>query len=277
MNITIRLETPTDYRTVEELTREAFWGCMDHPTCDGEHLIVHKLRSSSAFVPELDFVAETEGQLVGNIIYSKSKIIAGDGRETEVLTFGPLSVLPAYKKMGIGSALLRCSIARAKELGYRAIIIYGHPDYYPRFGFRRAGEYGITTPQGTSFDALMALELYDGALDGISGKFYEDKVFEIAPEEIEEFDKRFPPKDPVQLLPLDVLKNKLPESVFHALSSHKIKYIASLQKYSGAELLSWEGIDKTGFERLNHCLKELGFAEKLSSCYIAVSDSHKQG
>lgn len=263
MNITIRLETPADYRAVEELTREAFWGCMDHPTCDGEHLLVHKLRSSPAFVPELDFVAETEGQLVGSVVYSRSKVVAGDGRETKVLTFGPLSVLPAYKRMGIGSALLHHSIDRAKELGYRAVIIYGHPDYYPRFGFRRAGEYGITNPQGASFDALMALELYDRALDGISGKFYEDKVFEVTPKEIEEFDKGFPPKAPVQLLPLEVLENKLPESVFHALASHKIKYIASLQRYSGAEMLSWEGIDKAGLENLNYCLKELGFVEKV--------------
>ena len=78
-----------------------FLGCMDHPTCDGEHLLVHKLRSSPAFVPELDFVAETEGQLVGSVVYSRSKVVAGDGRETKVLTFGPLSVLPAYKRMWI--------------------------------------------------------------------------------------------------------------------------------------------------------------------------------
>lgn len=269
MNLTIRLETPTDYRAVEELTREAFWGCMDHPTCAGEHLLVHKLRSSPAFVPELDFVAETEGKLAGHIIYSKSKIVADNGQETETLTFGPLSVLPAYQKMGIGSALLRYSIAKAKELGYRAILICGHPDYYPRFGFRRAKRYHITNSRGDSFDSFMALELYDGALDGISGRFYEDKVFEVEPKEIEEFDKKFPPKVPAQILPLDALEGKLPASVYHALISHNIKYAASLLRYSGAELLSWNGIDREGLEKLNHCLKELGFAEKVfPSSYI---------
>lgn len=263
MNISIRLETPEDYRAVEELTREAFWGCMDHPTCDGEHLLVHKLRNVPAYVPELDFVAETDGKIVGNVIYSRAKIVADNGQETEVLIFGPLSVLPDYQKKGVGSALMRHSIARARELGYRAIFLYGHPDYYPRFGFKRGKSYGITNPQGKSPDSLMAMELYDGALDGISGKFYEDEVFDMTPEEIEQFDRKFPPKAPVQLLPLDVLSGKLSAAVFQALAEHNIKYVASLQRYSGAELLSWEGVGEAGLAEINHCLEELGYPKKM--------------
>ncbi len=139
----LRKETPADYRIVEELTREAFWGNIDHPTCDGEHLLVHKLRKLPAFVPELDFVAEAEGKIVGHIIYSLAKIMTPDKGEIQVLNFGPLSVHPSYKRMGVGSALLHHSIAEAARLGYRAIIFYGHPDYYPRFGFRRASRYDI--------------------------------------------------------------------------------------------------------------------------------------
>ena len=128
MNINIRNEAPADYRIVEELTREAFWGSMDHPTCDGEHLLVHKLRKLPDFVQELDFVAEVDGKIVGHIIYSLAKIITPNNRKIEVLNFGPLSVHPNYKRMGVGSALMHYSIAEAARLGYRAIIFYGHPD-----------------------------------------------------------------------------------------------------------------------------------------------------
>ena len=134
MNITIRLEQPKDYRAVEALTREAFWGSMNHPTCDGEHLLVHKLRNRPSFVPELDFVAEVDGQLAGHIIFSTAKVITPDARQIEVLGFGPISVLPEYKRMGVGSALMRHSISEAKRLGYRAIIIEpvrGFPVFLP--------------------------------------------------------------------------------------------------------------------------------------------------
>lgn len=171
MKIDIRLEQPEDYRAVEELTREAFWGFMDHPTCDGEHLLVHKLRELPAYIPELDFVAEVERKLVGHIIYSRAKVVTPEGTEVEVINLGPISVLPEYKRMGVGSALIRYSVSEAAKLGYRSIIFYGHPDYYPRFGFRRASRYGITSGDGSNFDALMAMELYDGALEGISGRY----------------------------------------------------------------------------------------------------------
>ena len=100
MQLTIRRETPADYRAVEALTRDAFWGWGENPMCDGEHLIVHRLRESTDIVPELDFVAEANGMLVGHIIYAKAQILSPDGQKTEVLTFGPLSVLPRCQKQG---------------------------------------------------------------------------------------------------------------------------------------------------------------------------------
>jgi len=269
LKITIRPEQPKDYRPVEELTREAFWGSMNHPTSDGEHLLVHKLRNLPSFVPELDFVAEADGQLAGHIIYSRAKVITPDGREIEVLSFGPLSVLPEYKRMGIGSALMRHSIAEAKELGYRAIIIYGHPDYYPRFGFNRASAFGITAENGKSFDALMAMPLYDGALDGVSGRFVYDAVYDTDPKEVEEFDKSFPPKAPVVLPPIKLLTAKLPENARQAFETQKIEYVSQLQGYSGIEMLRWEGIEEQNMVQINHILKELGQPEKLlPSSYI---------
>ena len=263
VNISIRKEAPADYRIVEELTREAFWGSMDHPTCDGEHLLVHKLRELPSFVPELDFVAEVEGKIAGHVIYSLAKVVTPDGREIEVLNFGPLSVHPDYKRMGVGSALMRHSIAEATRLGYRAIIFYGHPDYYPRFGFRRASRYGIVSADGSSRDALMAMELCDGALDGITGRYIEDEVYEVDPEEMAEFEKGFPCKEPVQLTPAEILTDQLPERVKQTFAQHGIRFVAQLQRFSGAELLKWEGMDEQLLVKINGILSQLGQPCKL--------------
>lgn len=269
MKISIRNETPADYRIVEELTREAFWGNMDHPTCDGEHLLVHKLRDLPSFVPELDFVAEVESKVVGHIIYSLAKVITPDDQEVKVLNFGPLSVHPNYKRMGVGSALMHHSIAEATRLGYRAVIFYGHPDYYPRFGFRRASRYGIVPAGGSSWDALMAMELYDGALSGITGRYIEDEVYEVDPKEIAEFEKGFPYKEPVQLPPAEVLTDQLPERVKQTFTQHEIKFVSQLQRISGAELLSWEGMDEQLLVKINGILSQLGQPCKLlPSSYI---------
>lgn len=269
MNISIRKETPADYRIVEELTREAFWGNMNHPTCDGEHLLVHKLRELPSFVPELDFVAEAEGKIVGHIIYSLAKVITPDGQEVQVLNFGPLSVHPNYKRMGVGSALMHHSIAEATRLGYRAIIFYGHPDYYPRFGFRRASQYGIVSAGGDSWDALMAMELYDGALHGITGRYIEGEVYEVDPKEMAEFEKGFPYKEPVFLPPIEILTDQLPEQVKQTFAQRGIKFVSQLQRFSGAELLNWKGIDEQMLVKINGILSQLGQPCKLlPSSYI---------
>ncbi len=160
MKIKLRLEQPEDYRIVEELTREAFWG-LDSPGCD-EHWLVHKLRISPAFVPDLDYVAEVDGKIIGNVMYTLGKIIAETGRQYEVLDFSPLSVLPEYQNQGVGKALLNHTVAEAKRMGYRAILFFGEPDYYPRFGFQRAAAFQITTAWGANFDAFMACP-YSGA------------------------------------------------------------------------------------------------------------------
>jgi predicted N-acetyltransferase YhbS len=193
MTISIRLEEENDYRNVEFMTREAFWNVYK-PGCD-EHLIVHKIRKVPAFVKELCFVAYDNDKIVGNIIYSKAKVFNGKNKEFEVLCMGPIGVLPTYQGQGVGSLLMNCSIEKAKQLGYKAIIIFGNQNYYHRFGFKNAKKYGIQTSSGENFEEFMALELYDGALDGISGKFYEDEVFKINQDELEIFEKEFPHKD----------------------------------------------------------------------------------
>ena len=97
-NIIIRLETKEDYRAVENLTRESFWnvyrpGCM-------EHYVLHCYRNDPAFVSELDFVMELGGELIGQVIYVRSEIDCDDGRKVPLMTFGPISIAPAYKRQG---------------------------------------------------------------------------------------------------------------------------------------------------------------------------------
>lgn len=269
MNIQIRNEMPQDYRAVEELTREAFWGSLDHVTCDGEHLVVHKLRNSPSFVPELDFVAEVDGKIVGHIIYSLAKVVKADHQEIQVLNFGPLSVHPSYQRMGIGSSLMRHSIAVASQLGYGAIIFYGHPDYYPRFGFKNASQYGIVSRDGSSRDALMAMELVDGALSGVAGRFIKDEVYDVDLKEVAEFEKGFPYKEPACLIPIDILANQLPSQVMLAFKKHEIHFISQLQKWSMAEMLRWDGMDEPSLKQLNDLLLKMGQpAKRLPSSYM---------
>ncbi len=180
MDLSYRLEEARDYAKVEQLTFEAF-ETMELPgrTHTDEHFLAHLLRDDPWFIPELDIVAERDGELVGSIFYSICKVLREDGTETEAVTFGPVSVWPRLHKEGIGSALIHYSIERARELGFTAILITGHPAYYPRFGFLPAVDFGLTFEDGTSHEAFMALELIPGALGRSKGRWKCAKAFDI--------------------------------------------------------------------------------------------------
>ncbi|MDO4269444.1 MAG: N-acetyltransferase [Eubacteriales bacterium] len=191
-NYTLRLETPDDYRTVEELTRDAFWDVFK-PGCD-EHLILHRLRAHADFIPELSVVALDGGTIAGHAAYSRAAIVQKDGARFPIIILGPLSVLPAYQKQGVGSALLRHTLARAKETGFAGCAVCGWPDYYPRFGFERARKYAVTDAAGESPDHLMILPLAVNALP--AGTLAESEVFySVTPEALKAFDKTFPPRE----------------------------------------------------------------------------------
>lgn len=231
--------------------------------------MVHQLRKIPAFIPELDFVAEIDSKLIGNIMYSKAKIVDGNQCEHEVITFGPLSVLPQYWRKGIGSALMKHSILKAKALGYRGIVFHGHPDYYPRFGFQNVKVFGITNSSGDNYDALMAMELYEGALSNVKGRFYEDPVFECDENKVHEFDKGFQQKEPAKMIPIEVLLEKLPMNAQKAIKDQNIAVLAWLNRYSGREMLTWDGIDVDVMNTINSILREYHYSEKLlPGCYI---------
>jgi len=192
VEIVLRPEEEKDYKIVEELTREAFWN--HHvPGCD-EHLLIHNLRKTKEFVRELDFVALYNNKIAGNIVYVKTKI-KNNGTEYNVLTFGPVSVLPEYQNRGIGSKLINHTIKLSREMGFAAIIIYGDPEYYKRFGFKESKNYGITNADKKYPAALLVLELYPRSLSGIEGIFEEGNAYEVINEDLEEFDKGFIKKE----------------------------------------------------------------------------------
>lgn len=193
MEITIRRETGADYRAVEEITREAFWN--HHvPGCD-EHYLAHVMRDHEDFIPELDFVALADGTLVGNIMFTRSWVENEAGTVLETLTFGPVSVLPEYQKRGIGSALIRHAVQSAKDLGWNAIIIYGHPHNYCRHGFKGSKDYGVSTQDGTFPYSLLVLELEPGVFSGRTWKYRESAVYDIDLDASKQFDATFPPKE----------------------------------------------------------------------------------
>lgn len=191
-NIEILLETEKDFANVENLTREAFWN-VNVPACD-EHYLVHLLRKSSAFIPELDFILKKDDKIIGNIMYSKAKLVNQE-KVDQVITFGPVSIHPDYQGQGYGSYLIKYSLEKARELAYQVVIIYGDPDYYRRFSFLPGEKYDIYSSDGYYNPALQVLGLNPNSLDGLSGSFMEDEVFALDSEDVAEFDKKFPPKE----------------------------------------------------------------------------------
>ncbi|HEX2945002.1 MAG TPA: N-acetyltransferase [Clostridia bacterium] len=195
-NIVIRLEEPEDYRHVEEVTKAAF----SYPEriasskigCCMEHYMVHMLREKGG-IRELDFVAELDRKIIGHVIYSHAYILQPDNSRIDVLNFGPLSVLPEFQKKGVGSALMKYSIAQARELAYGAILFFGHPEYYPRFGFKEAKEFGITTCDGENYPAFMAMELKKDYLSNVTGRFFESPIYndDLNREQAKIFDREF--------------------------------------------------------------------------------------
>ncbi|MCL2401460.1 MAG: N-acetyltransferase [Oscillospiraceae bacterium] len=261
MNINLRLETPADYHAVEALTREAFWQFWseEQQICD-EHLLVHRLRNVAAFVPELNYVAEISGQIVGHIIYTKSRIEDNSGQTYETLTFGPLTVSPEFQNRGIGQALMLHTFDEARHLGYRAVLIFGYPDYYPRVGFRRAAEFDITTAAGETFDPFMVYPLYDGALEGVQGRYYIDPVYEsLTQEDALAFDKQFPPKQPHIPSLINVLLDRLEPHAAEAIQGLGFRNLEMLKSKSEREISSLPGMNANAVETIRAVMQEHGF------------------
>lgn len=189
----IRRETEADYCAVEELHRNAFWN-VQVPGCS-EHYLAHILRKHPDFIPELDLVYELDGEIVGNVMYTKSELLEESGNSTGILTFGPIGVAPEYQRRGIGKALLEASFDIAAGLGYPAIAIFGDPDNYVARGFRSCKRYNVCLEGDIFPAALLVKELKPGFFDGRKLVFRESPAYEIQERDAEAFDAGFPPKE----------------------------------------------------------------------------------
>ncbi len=196
MEYIIRIERPQDYKAVETLTREAFWN-LYVPGCN-EHYLLHRLRDSPGFLPELSLVAEQDGAVLGHIAFTRGRLVREGDSPLEVFSFGPLSVWPRLQGKGIGGALVRRGLKDAREMGCTAVCIYGDPRYYSRFGFRCAEKYDIRTADGKFAAALQALELVPGALSHAAGRFLEDPAFDVDMSDFDVYDAGFEPKEKLE-------------------------------------------------------------------------------
>jgi putative acetyltransferase len=155
--MTIRDETPADWEAIDRVNREAFGG-------EEETRIVRRLRADGLAAASL--VAEEDGAVVGHLMLSWLPTVV-DGRSVRAAALAPMAVLPGHQRRGIGSRLVAAGIAAARRIGVEAIVVVGHPEYYPRFGFSAAAAAHLSAP--FSGAAFMALEIVPRALKGTAG------------------------------------------------------------------------------------------------------------
>ena len=196
----IRLEREEEYREVENLVREAFWNVY-RPGCL-EHYVLNQLRNDEAFVPELDFVMERDGQLIGQNMFMRANIKADDGRDIPIMTMGPICITPELKRQGFGKKLLEYSLNKAVELGGGALCFEGNINFYGKSGFTFASEFGIRyhdLPEDADASFFLCKELILGYLSGVTGEYTPPQGYFVDEDKAEEFDKGFSYKEKLKL------------------------------------------------------------------------------
>ncbi|NWK68823.1 N-acetyltransferase [Bacillus paramycoides] len=171
--VTIRQEQQNDYSKTEEVVKQAFLN--EEFSDKTEHELVSRIRKCDAFIPELSIVA-VDKEIVGHIMLSKITI-EQDGTSVESLALAPVSVAPSHQKKGIGGKLIAAAIEKAKELGYGSVVVLGHQEYYPRFGFKKASDWNIKAPFEVPDEVFMAMELRENALQGVEGVVQYSEAF----------------------------------------------------------------------------------------------------
>ena len=196
----IRLERKEEYRDVENLVRESFWNVY-RPGCL-EHYVLNQLRNDPAFVPELDYVMEKDGRIVGQNMFMRAVIKADDGRNIPIMTMGPICIANELKRQGYGKILLDYSLEQARKLGCGALCFEGNISFYGKSGFVFASEKGIRyhgLPDGADASFFLCKELIPGYLDGITGEYAPPEGYFVEKAAAEEFDKAFPPRQKLTL------------------------------------------------------------------------------
>ena len=195
-DVLIRREEARDYRITENLVREAFWNVY-RPGCT-EHYVLHCMRRNSDFVPELDFVMEKGGIIIGQNIFVRANISSDDGRKIPVMAMGPICIAREHQRKGYGKILLDYSLMKAAEYGCKALCFEGNIDFYGKSGFTYARNFGLRyhgLPEGADDSFFLCKELVTGYLDGVRGEYEPPLGYFIAernPEAFTDFDSKFP-------------------------------------------------------------------------------------
>ena len=195
-SIIVRNEEPKDYRAVEELTRDAFWNVYK-PGAD-EHYYAHVMRTHPDFIPELTFVLEMDGEIVGSIMCTRSHLVDENGEIKNTVTLGPLCISPKHQRLRLGKILLEHYFEKAIELGYDVNINFGNPGNYVSRGFVSCKRKNISFVRYGNFPtALLVRELVPGALDGRSWLYVPSNAPECCEDTaaVEAFDATFPKKE----------------------------------------------------------------------------------
>jgi len=160
----IRPERPEEKSVIWGINRLAFGG-------ESEPNLVDKIRESTGFIPQLSLVALRRGQIIGHILFSLIEIASDDRPDQPMpaLALAPMAVHPDFQNQGVGSALVRRGLEVSRDLGHAVVVVVGHPEYYPRFGFSSARAKGLEAPFPVPDEAFLAIELVPGSLQGIKG------------------------------------------------------------------------------------------------------------
>jgi putative acetyltransferase len=164
LDVKIRQESEADSAEVLEVIRLAFGR-------SAESQLVEKFRQNPNYVPELCLVAEYEGHVIGHILFFPIEVKV-DNEALQTLVLAPLSVHPSYQRRGVGGELAKAGLVTVKQRGYPSVLVLGHPNYYPRFGFRRASERGLKMKEANPPEAFMAIEFIEGGLKGSKESFH---------------------------------------------------------------------------------------------------------
>lgn len=189
--LVIRREEERDRQAVENITRRAFYN-QYMPGCF-EHYLVRVMRGHPDFLPELNFVAELNGEVIGSIMYTRSTLTDEDGAVREAITFGPLSIAPEHQRRGYGRRLMEHSFRWAAELGHDVIVILGSPANYVGVGFQCCKRFNVCAEDGKFPAAMLVKELRPGALDGRRRVCRHSPVMAIDEEAAQRYDDTLEP------------------------------------------------------------------------------------